>query len=268
MGELTKCGDSITFYRPPHIQVMNYQKDMTLKRQTFEMKPVTLSVDKAVYFDFKIDRIDEKQICNWPQIKSRLVESAARSAANNVDCEILGEVFADASRYNRGATAGVQSKCYNLGDVGAPLVINRLNVLDVLLDMQAVLDEQCVPTEGRYIVVPAKFKTIILSSDLRSVCFSGLAQSTMLNGKMPDNIAGFDIYISNHVSSVIDAGTNARAFNILFGVKGSIVFASQLEEIREMQDVNSFDTRTQGLMVYGYGTIQEEAIGHLYATLA
>jgi hypothetical protein len=268
IGELTKCGDTITFWRPPHIQVMDYVKDQTLKRQTFEMKPITLTIDKAKYFDFKIDHIDEKQICNWASIKSRLLESAARSAANSVDCDILGELFADANRCNRGATAGVQSKCYNLGDVGAPLVVTKANVLDVLLAMQAVLDEQCVPQEGRWIVVPPKFKNIILSSDLRSVCFSGLAQSTMLNGKMPDNIAGFDIYISNHVSQVVDPGTNQKAFNIMFGWKGSIVFASQLEKMREIDDANSFDTRHQGLMVYGYGTVHDEALGHLYATLA
>lgn len=267
MGELQRCGDQITFWRTPQINVRPYVKDMTLKRDTFEMKPIVLSIDKAVYFDFKIDHIDEQQICNWPQIKEQLSMSAARSAANRIDCEIMSSIYADAHKNNRGTTAGINSGCYDLGEIGAPVIIDKTNVLDTLYAMQAVLDEQCIPEENRWIVVPSKFKHLLLTAESCRLCFSGFADFESSNGRMPAKLAGFDIYVSHHVDSVIDPVTNTKAFNIVAGWRGATVFASTLEKLRDIEDQDSFHTRHQGLMVYGFNTVHDEALVHLYASL-
>lgn len=266
IGDLTSCGDQITFWREPHVTIRDHVKDGTIKHDTLEARPITLSIDRAKEFSVKIAKVDERQMCNWDTFRTSMLNSASRRSADEIDCDILGNVFADADPGNRGTAAGVLSQCYNLGEVGAPLQITRDNILDVLVSLGAVLDEQCVPPQDRWIVVPPKFKQLLLSSDLRMADFSGLGQSTQLNGMMPAEVAGFRIFVSTHTSQVTDTGTNQQAWNIVAGWKGSIVFASQLDETRIIEDKDSWDRYYQGLMVWGYGVIQPTGLVHLYAT--
>jgi hypothetical protein len=268
IGDLQSCGDQITFWREPQVIIRDHIKDGTIKHDTLEAKPIQLSIDKAKEFSIKMAKVDEKQMCNWDTFRASMLNSASRRSADEIDCDILGTVYADADRANRGTSAGILSGCYNLGEVGAPLQITRDNILDVLISIGAVFDEQCVPMQDRWIVVPPKFKQLVLSSDLRMADFSGLNESTQLNGMMPAMVAGFKIYVSNHVSMVIDSGTNQMAWNIIAGWKGSVVFASQLDETRIIEDKDSWDRYYQGLLVYGFGVIQPTGLAHLYATFA
>jgi len=268
IGDLVSCGDQITFWSEPQVQVRDHVKDGTIQHDTIESKPITLTIDKAKEFSVKMAKVDQKQMCNWDTFRESMLRSASRRSAEVIDCEILSEIYADAHPANRGANAGVCTGGYNLGEVGAPLEIDKDNVLDILLNMQAVFDEQCVPQENRWVVVPPKMKNVILASDLRSVCFSGLSQSTTINGRMPDSMAGFDVYVSNRLATDVDPGTNRPVVNMIAGWKGSTVFASQLEHTRVIDDdKDTWDSYYQGLMVYGYGTIRPEGLMHVYATL-
>ena len=269
IGDLVSCGDQITFWKEPNVIIRDHVKDGTIKHDTVEAKPITLSIDQAKEFSVKIAKVDEKQMCNWDSFRQSMLNSASRRSADEIDCDVLSTVFADADSANRGTAAGVLSRCYNLGEVGAPLQITRDNVLEVLISIGAVLNEQCVPREDRWIVVPPKFEQLLLLSPiLSSALQSGMSQSTQLNGMMPNMIGGFRIYVSNHVDMVTDPGTNQQSWNILAGWKGSVVFASQLDETRIIEDKDSWDRYYQGLMVWGFGVIQPTALIHLYATFA
>ena len=268
IGELATCGDRITFWKEPHVIVRDHVKDGTIKHDTLEAKPVDLTIDKAKEFSIKIAEVDKKQMCNWDKFRESMLRSASRESARCIDCEMLCSIYAEAHPANRGSAAGILTGCYDLGEVGAPLQITRENILDVIIAIGAVFDEQCVPMEDRWMVVPPKFKEYILSSELRSVCFSGLNESTQLNGMMPNMIGGFRLYVSNNVKQVTDPGTNQQVFNIIAGWRGAVVFASQLDQTRIIEDKDAWDTYYQGLMVWGFGVIQPAALAHIYATFA
>lgn len=266
-GTLEKCGDQITFMREPEVRVRDYQKNGRLESDTLSFEPVTMVVDRAKYVNIKFDQIDEQQICNFPTIKAAFLRRASYQLGVTVDRDILPSMFADADPDNQGNAAGVISGAYVLGTTGAPVIIDSTNVLQVLTDLHSTLNEQCIPMSDRFIVVPSQFENTVLNSELRAAYFSGLPQSTYLNGKMPNRIAGFDIYVSNFVPYVFDAGVGANVYQIVAGHRSATAFAATLEKTRIIETAESFDRYYQALMVYGFKVLQPKAIAALYARI-
>lgn len=266
MGELTKRGDQITFYRRPVVSIHDYTKDMILKSDTLETDTVTLSIDKAKYFNLKIDMVDEYQLGDmWDKFLEAFMEEATNKMKVAIDSEILCSIYADADCKNRGANAGCSTGRYNLGSIGAPLIIDKNNIGELFMSFAAVLDEACIPEEDRFIVLPPHFKVILSQSDWGKCCFQDNAQDLFLNGKLPGKIAGFTIYISNRVSYVFDTAANTWVYNIVAGWKGSTAFALQMERTRIHTTDRSFDKFYQGLMVYGFDTLYPNGLLHIYA---
>jgi hypothetical protein len=193
IGELTKGGDQITFWREPTVIVRDYVKGGQIEHDTLDTEPITLVIDKAKTFSLKIDKIDEKQMQMWEVLKAAFMKNAARTMSDMIDGEILGSVYADVDQYNQGATAGVVSGAYNLGTTGAPVPVTSTNVVEVFTSMQGVLDEAAIPEEGRFIVVPGTFKNLLVNSELKAAYLTGQSESPLLNGKLPNKIAGFDV---------------------------------------------------------------------------
>lgn len=260
LGELNGRGDQITFWREPCVIVRDYIKDMTLKHDTLEAEPVTVVVDKAKYFGVKIDKIDAAMMTMWEKMKNSLLASASRAMADNIDCELLGSLYVDIDCRNKGPHAGCLSGAYNLGQVGNPVPITSANVVEFLTYMHGVMNEACLPREGRYLVIPPIMEVAILNSELKAAYLTGMGETPLLNGKIPNMVAGFQLYVSNHVCSVWDTGANAQAYHIVGGLKEATVFASILEETRVIEDKDTFDLYYQGLQAYGFDVIRPEAL--------
>lgn len=265
-GEFSKGGDQITFWRAPEVIVRDYVKNGEMKHDTLESKPVTISIDRSKYFSFKMDCIDEFQIQNWDAIKSATMANATRAMVDCIDKELLGTTFAMAAESNQGANAGCQCKRVDLGVLGAPVALTADNILEKLTEVALVLDEQCVPQEGRFIVLPQCFKPLIFNGPLACADCSGMNESMYLNGRIPQSLVGFRIYFSHNVPMVDDI-SNRKAWHIMAGLPMATVFATQMEKMREFEGHDSFDTYYQALQVYGFDVLYPQALVHLYATL-
>lgn len=266
-GELEKCGDQITFWREPEVRVRDTSKNQKIEHDTIDSEPVTMTVDKAKDFSIKVSQIDEKQICNFPTWKEAFLRRAGYRLAQAIDPELLTEMYTNTSPNNEGAEAGLLSNNVNLGETGAPIEITSENVTAVLAQVHQVLDEQCAPAEGRFIVVPPAFITILRNSDLKAAYMTGLSWSPLTNGRIPDEVMGFKIMQSINVPSVVDPGENVRAYHLVAGVKMATAFAAQIEKTRVIEDKDDWATYYQGLTAYGFKVLYGDALVHLYATL-
>ncbi len=259
-------GDQVTFFREPKVIVRDYVKNEPLTHDTFDAEPVTLTIDRAKSFSVKMNKIDEKMMANWEQFKERLLVSAGRELAYNIETPLINEMWSNAAPYNQGQEAGFISQSINLGAPGAPLVITKENVNEVMSWVHQVLDEVNAPKEGRFMVVPPAMVTAMKNSDLKAAYLTGLSTSPLINGMLPENIAGFMIMESNRIPTVMDTGVNKLVYHIIAGVRSATAFAGALEESRTMTDVDDFANYYQGLSVYGFKVLYEEGIVHLYAT--
>lgn len=267
-GELKKCGDQLTFFREPEVRVRNYQKNGRLESDTLSFEPVTMVIDRAKYVNIKFDQIDEQQICNFPTIKSAFQKRAGYQMGITVDQDLLPAMFAGADPANQGNAAGVISGAYSLGTTGAPVTVDATNVLSVITDLHSTLNEQCAPQDNRFLIVPPQFENVLLNSDLRAAYFSGNSKSTYLNGKIPSPICNFDIYVSNFVPYVFDAGVGANVYQIVAGHRSATAFAATLEKTRIIETAESFDRYYQALMVYGFKVLQPKSLASLYARIS
>ena len=273
-GEISKCGDQITFFREPEVEVRDLQKNGELEHDTPVVESTTMTIDYAKYFSFKYDRIDQKQICNYDQLIDAVARRAAYAIKRAIDPELLAEMWADTAASNRGVAAGEQTGAYNLGAVGADIQVTATNVNAVFSRVPAVLEEACAPCgpqnggNGIFLVVPPIAKQVIANSDLKAGYFAGANhESTYLTGVeklIGPGYNGMDIYVSRFLPSVIDGTTGRRAYYCVAGCKMATAFAMQLSEEREMQSVNFFGTVYQGLAVYGFKVLYPKALVALY----
>ena len=218
---------------------------------------VELDIDKAKYWAFIADDIDEKQsdimfVDDW-------TEDASEQLKIKIDTGILTDIPADAATANQGVSAGALSSSYDLGSVAVPLGITKTNILDVIVDMGSVLDEQDVPENGRYLVLPPTIIGLIKQSDLKDASLAGDGTSILRNGRV-GMIDRFTIYLSNLLST-FTAGSDTVT-NVIFGQRHALTFASQLIKNENLRAERTFGELFRGLQVYGFKVVKPEALGH------
>lgn len=265
-GELNKGGDEIIFWREPKVQVRKYVKNEPIIHDTIDGEPVKMVIDQAYNFSIKINHIDEQQIQNWDAWKAGFLKSAGIELARVIDPLLLTEMWSSVSGDNQGPNAGAQTHSVNLGTPGAPLVLTKENITDVLSLVHQVLDEASAPKEGRFITLPPAGIAVLRNSDLRAAYLTGLSWSPLVNGRLPDTVMGFTVLESMYLPTVMDATVNKLVYHIVAGVKMATAFAATIEDSRVITDKDDWANYYQGLSVFGYKTLYEDGLVHLYAT--
>ena len=256
-GEIKKHGDTVYIRTRPDMTIRDYVKGQTLVNEQPESTATSLLIDQGKYWSFVTEDVDKIQT----DIKSFIEEwtdDAAEQLRISIDTAVLGSIYASVDSNNTGATAGRKSGDINLGAAGSPFSLDKTNILDKIVDCGTVLDEQNVPEEGRWIILPAWACGMIKKSDLKDASLAGDATSIMRNGLL-GMIDRFTLYKSNLLS-----GTSSEQ-NIIFGHRDATTFATQLVENKVLDNPNGFGTLHRGLQVYGYKVVKPEAMGTLIA---
>jgi N4-gp56 family major capsid protein len=267
-GEIKGQGDKIHIRTIPTITISNYTKGMSLTSQVPQSTPLELNIDKGKYFQVVIDDVDSVQAD--VKLMDIFTNDASQQMKIAIDGDVLGSVYADAASANKGATAGAISGDINLGATGAPRQVTSSNVLDMLLDMGQVLDEQNVPEDGRWAVIPAWMAGLIKRSDLKQAYLTGDSVTPLRNGKI-GMIDRFTVYVSNNLTTANDLGADSasggtgsnadyKAWRILAGTRDAISFASQITNVETLRAQTTFGNIMRGLNVYGYKVTKPEAL--------
>lgn len=265
-GDLNKGGDEIVFWREPKVQVHKYNKNDPIKHDVIDGEPVKMVIDQAYQFSIKINKIDQQQIQNWEAWKASFLKASGIELARVIDPLLLTEMWSSVSADNQGATAGAKTHSVNLGSPGAPVVLTKANITDVLSLVHQVLDEACAPPDGRFITLPPAGIAVMRNSDLRAAYLTGLSWSPLVNGRIPDTVMGFNVLQSNYLPTVIDGGTGKLTYHLVAGVKMATAFAATIEDTRVISDKDDWADYYQGMSVFGFKVLYEDGLVHLYAT--
>ncbi|MEO2054748.1 MAG: hypothetical protein ABGX83_05555 [Nitrospira sp.] len=258
-GEIKAYGDTVHIRTTPTITIRKYVKGQTLVHQRPDSPAVDLNIDQGRYFDLILDDVDRVQ--SDIKLMDDWTRDASEEMKIDIDTGILSDIPADADASNKGLTAGRKSASFNLGATGTPLTLNKINIVDTLVDCGTILDEQNMPESERWMVLPGWATNFIKKSDLKDASLSGDGTSMLRNGRI-GMIDRFMIYYSNLVSTVTDGGT---VYNILFGHKSALTFASQMVELDTLKAESTFGQIVRGLNVYGFKVIKPVSMGLLYA---
>ena len=261
-GAINNQGDSVQIRTTPSITIRDYEIGGGLTYEKPTSAKVELQIDQAKYFAFELLDVDKYQadiklMDDWSN-------DAGQGMKIEIDTDINAYAYTEVAAENAGATAGVKSGSLNLGSATAPIAITKANILDVLVDCGTALDEQNVPDDQRWVQLPPWMNGMLKKSDLRDASIMGDATSAFRNGKV-GNLDRFTVYISNNLTSAVNATTTNMATNIIFGHKKALTFASQMTRMENVDNPNDFGRLVRGLNVFGRKVIDPNAIGHLYA---
>lgn len=258
------------------VNVQPYARGTQVTPQDLEDSDFTLTVDRANYFAFRIDDIEESQShVNWMELASN---RAAYSISQEFDKDILG--YAAGYEFNKttglwaARTTAVGTKSESTADSDELLGIHKLTrasfvsggsalesvsvgtsgtfditPLMMLNRFDRLFAEQNVPLEGRWVVIDPVFAEKLKDENSKLINNDynpGADQLT--NGKMIEGtVRGFKVYLSNNLPKVGSGpglpDTNGSSTDygvILAGWSGAVATASMISKTEQFRDPNSF----------------------------
>ena len=276
-GEIKNQGDSIRIRTAPSIVIDDYAgAGTTLTTRVPVPIYADLQINKGKYFSVQVNDV----LAHQADID--LMETFTDDAAKQLKIAIENECFFQwfstegATALNKGAAAGAISASYGLGTDLVP--INQATsgeLLKLILRMSAVLDEQNVPEEGRWLIMSPYDRHLLMQSDIAQAYFTGDQSSIVRTGKI-GMLDRFTVYVSNLLphgttSKATVAGltavasgatlTNAKPRRMMVaGTKAACAFASQITKTEPLRNQTDFGDIVRGLSVYGRKTIKDTAL--------
>ena len=276
-GEIAQMGDSVRIIKEPEITVKEYARGAQITPQDLDDEDFTLTIDKANYYAFKVDDIEEAHShVNFQGLAS---DRAAYRLADQFDQEVLGylsgfkqaainAVAGTANDVVSGSkavtTAGSDELLTSMklrkdsfgnittgsaGDHSIPLAARlpgatalptaTASPLMVISRMGRLLDQQNVDTQGRWLVIDPVFIELLKDEDSR-LLNSDFGGAGLQNGLVINNLHGFTVYTSNNLPSVGTgpATTGSANQNSNFGV----IVAGHSSAVATAEQINKTET--------------------------
>ena len=239
-GEIAAQGDTVKIIKEPEISVASYARGQQITAQDLDDEDFSLVVDKANYFAFKIDDIEEAH--SHVNFMDLATNRAAYRLADQHDQEVLGylagykqsALHSNADTVNDQvngtkavATAGsdelLSSMKLNKGDFGnitttsagdhsipvaarlpgaTALPTTYVSPAMLVARMARLLDQQQVDKDGRWLVVDPVFMEVLRDEDSRLFNADFGEAGGLRNGLVLNNFHGFRIYSSSNLPSV------------------------------------------------------------------
>ena len=259
-GEIENFGDTVRIIKEPTITVSSYARGTVVNPQDLADDQITMVVDQANAFAFKIDDIEERQ--SHVNFEALATSSGAFSLKRKYDANIL-QAMADGAG-NTGTSVGTASSPIDITGSG-----NEDAAVNLLMTMARTLDDQSVPEENRWFVAPPIFyeNAFKAGAKFAEVQVTGDGTSPLRNGLvMAGNIAGFNCYKSTALNNsgtdvvTITSQDTTNDFVVLAGHMSSTATASHIAKTEVVRSTETFSDIVRGLHVFGRKVIRPEAI--------
>ena len=242
-GEIAQYGDTVHITSIADPTISTYTKDTDLTVQVLTDSEQLLVVDQAKAFAFEVDDIDMRQVRNGGALMTEAAQRAAFGLRDVADQYVAGLMKAGVSVHIDGGTTAIT------------VSTTATDAYDkVLVPLAVKLDEQNVPSEGRFVVVtPAFYGKLLLDGRFIKANESG---SNALHNGMVGEAAGFRIIKSNNVP----AGTIASTKAIIAGSSIATSYAEQISKVEAFRPEKRFADALKGLHLYGAKVVRPEAL--------
>ena len=272
-GEIENFGDTVNIIKEPTLTVTAYQRGSVVNPQDLADDQITLTVDQANAFAFKIDDIEERH--SHVNFEALATSSGAFALKRKFDANIL-QAMSDgagiAGADDASLSGGLTTTNSALGTASAPINVETDDAgINLMLLMARVLDDQSVPEENRWFVAPPIFyeKMFQAGNKMAEVQVTGDASSNLRNGlATPGTLAGFRCYKSTALNSTAGTdqvtlsgvATDASENVIMAGHISSTSTASHIAKTEVVRSTESFSDVVRGLHVFGRKVLRPESI--------
>ena len=273
-GEIANQGDTVRIQKEPDVTVNALQRHTGISVEKLDDSDFSLTIDKANYFAFKMDDIEE-QFANV-DFTSLAADRAAYKMADAMDADVLSYLsgHTSAGAYITGTSGDAQHP--TAGNLtGELLTANHLDATDfgnltiaatatagdsvplaprlpgatalssttvspltVLARMARKMDTANVDARGRWVVLDPVFVEMLKDEDSRMLN-GDYGGAGLQNGLVLNNIHGFRVYVSNALPAKgTGAGTSgATAQDANYGV----IVAGQDDAVASAEQINKVE---------------------------
>lgn len=277
-GEISAQGDSVKIIKEPEITVSPYARGTQVNAQDLDDEDFSLVIDKANYFAFKVDDIEEKH--SHVNFMDLATNRAAYRLADQYDQEVLGYLSgfkqtalhtnADAvndqvngtkaivtagndellgsMKLNKGSFGNITTA--SAGDHSIPVAARLpgatalptefVSPVMLINRMGRLLDQQNVDKAGRWIVIDPVMMEVLQDEDSRFLNADYGDSGGLRNGLVINNWNGFRVYVSNNLPQVGggSATTSTANQNTDFGV----IVAGHDSAVATAEQINKTET--------------------------
>ena len=272
-GEIENFGDTVRIIKEPTVTVSAYTRGSVVNAQDLADDQITMVVDNANAFAFKIDDIEERH--SHVNFEALATSSGAFALKRKYDANVL-QAMSDgagiAGADDASLSGGLTTTNSALGTASAPINVETDDAgINLMLLMARTLDDQSVPEENRWFVAPPIFyeKMFQAGNKMAEVQVTGDATSPLRNGlAIPGTLAGFRCYKSTALNSTAGTdqvtlsgvATDASENVILAGHMSSTSTASHIAKTEVVRSTESFSDVIRGLHVFGRKVLRPEAV--------
>ena len=272
-GEIENFGDTVRIIKEPTVTVSSYTRGSVVNAQDLADDQITMVVDNANAFAFKIDDIEERH--SHVNFEALATSSGAFALKRKYDANVL-QAMSDgagiAGADDASLSGGLTTTNSALGTASAPINVETDDAgINLMLLMARTLDDQSVPEENRWFVAPPIFyeKMFQAGNKMAEVQVTGDATSPLRNGlAIPGALAGFRCYKSTALNSTAGTdqvtlsgvATDASENVILAGHMSSTSTASHIAKTEVVRSTESFSDVIRGLHVFGRKVLRPEAM--------
>ena len=272
-GEIANQGDVVRIQKEPDVTVNALQRHTAISVQKLADEDFSLTIDKANYFAFKMDDIEEQ--FSHVDFVSLAADRAAYKMADSLDTDVLSYMSGYTSAGAKIATVSGTAQHPTSGNLtGEFLTANHLKKgdfssittsgaadhsiplatrlpgltsiptatvtpLTVIARMARKMDTANVDSRDRWLVIDPIMVELLKDEDSRLVNADFGGNGELMNGLVANNIHGFKVYVSNALPSKgTGAGTAGTANqDTNFGV----ILAGQMEAVASAEQINKVE---------------------------
>ena len=274
-GEIANQGDVVRIQKEPDVTVNALERKTAITVQDLDDSDFQLTIDKANYFAFKMDDIEDQ--FSHVDFVSMAADRAAYKMADSIDVDVLAYMTGTASTGQYSTAVSGTAQHPTAGEInGEFLKVNQLDMSDMtnittsasgsttgdsiplaprlpgatskgtttasplqlIARMARQLDTGNVDSRGRYLVVDPIFMEMLKDEDSR-LLNSDFGGAGLQNGLVAGNIHGFKVHVSNNLPSdgtgAGTSGTTAQDDN--FG----IILAGQEEGVATAEQISKVE---------------------------
>ena len=277
-GEIANQGDTVRIQKEPDVTVNALQRHTNISVEKLDDSDFSLTIDKANYFAFKMDDIEE-QFANVDFVRlasdraafkmadsmdadvlsymsgftsaGALITSTSGDAqhptAGELDGEFLKVNHLDATDFGQLGSADSASTAYATGDSiplaprlpGATALSSAtVSPLTVVARMARQMDTANVDARGRWLVVDPVFVEMLKDEDSRMLN-ADFGGAGLQNGLVLNNLHGFRVYTSNSLPA---KGTGAGTSGALAqDANFGVILAGQDDAVASAEQINNVE---------------------------
>jgi len=237
-GDIAQRGDKVKIGMIGPVTIKSYTRSTDIDDpDDVDMDDQMLEITEQDYFNFQVDDVDQRQV--GLALVGGAMQRAAYGLVDVTDQFLAGLFVADGT---------------HLGPI--PAASNPAKAYEALVDGSVALDDNLIPSEGRWAIVPPSFHGTLRKDD-RFVKYESeqdVKTQALLNGAI-GMAAGFSILKSHNTGGHVFMGSSISAS-----------YAEQISKVEAYRPQKRFSDAVKGLHVYGAKITRPEGIVYLGPT--